>query len=71
MTKAKSRQRIRNYLATMGWSADEIATMLAMPARQSVEALENLLAQSGEARRLLKDARTHFPGAKILDIKQP
>lgn len=70
MTKARQRQKLRNYLATMGWSADEIATMLAVPARQSVDALEDLLAQSGEARRLLKEARTHFPGAKILDIKQ-
>ena len=69
MTKAKSRQRIRNYLATIGWSAPDIADMLAMPVRQNVEALEDLLAESAGARRALKDCRTHFPQAKILDIK--
>lgn len=68
MTKAKSRQRIRDYLSTMGWSADEIATMLAMPTRQNVEALEDLLVESSAARRALKDCFAHFPDAKVISI---
>lgn len=69
MTKARQRQKLRNYLVTIGWSTSSIEDMLAMPVRQNVEALEDLLASSGEARRVLKDCKVHFPQAKILDIK--
>lgn len=69
MTKARSRQKLRNYLATIGWSAPDIADMLAMPVRQNIEALEDLLVESAGARRALKDCKVHFPQAKILDIK--
>lgn len=69
MTAKRNRQGIRNYLATIGWSADDIATMLAKPTRQAIELLEDLLVSSGEARKALKDVRTHFPNAKILEIK--
>lgn len=69
MSKAKARQRIRNYLATIGWSTPTIEAMLAIPTRQNVEALEDLLVESSAARRALKDCFTHFPDAKLLEIK--
>lgn len=70
MTKAKSRQRIRSYLATMGWSTPMIEDMLQLPSRQNVEALEDLLVESSQARRALKDCLTYFPNAKLLEISE-
>lgn len=46
-----------------------LEAMLAMPTRQNVEALEDLLVESSAARRALKDCFAHFPDAKLLEIK--
>jgi hypothetical protein len=70
MTTARERLKRRNYLGAMGWPAEHVEAMLAMPTRQALDELEDLLCVSAEMRGRVRELRAHFPEAKIISIKK-
>lgn len=61
----RERRKRQAYLATLGWSPEQIAGLLIMPARQALDELETAMCTSAGLRRVLGDVLANFPEAKV------
>lgn len=66
--KGRDHAKRRAFLEAMGWSADEVESLLACPTKQLVSQTEDLLCCSAEGRRKLRECKAYFPQAKIVSV---
>lgn len=66
--KSREQAKRRAFLEAMGWSMDDVESLLACPTKQLISQTEDLLCCSAQARRKLRECKAYFPQAKIVGV---